>query len=271
MRVAGALALISLLAGLAQPVGAVPHAQPARQLSTAAPTRSSPLPAWLPSSEATPPDASREPVAEPAPVAPDCAKLTCVALTLDDGPVPGTAAVLSLLRRKHVHATFFVVGRQARAHPDLVRRMVADGHVVGNHSWNHPEFWHLSRKAIDRQLARTDAAVKRAAGTRPSLLRPPFGEVDRSVRKAARARGQAIVLWDVDPRDWKDRKAAVVAKRVLHQARRGSIILVHDVWPSTRHALARIIDGLRAKGFTLVTVPDLLGGRQRPGRVYLRG
>lgn len=271
-RVAGALAAISLLAGLVQPVGAVPLGQPPRQGATATPTWSSPLQVRLPGLEEPAPEPDQEPAPEPAREAtpPDCAKLKCVALTLDDGPVAGTAKVLSLLRRKHAHATFFVMGTQARAHPGLIRRMVADGHAVGNHSWNHPEFWHLSGKGITRQLARTDAVVKRAAGTRPSLLRPPFGEVDRRVRKAAKARGQAIILWDVDPRDWKDRKAATVAKRVLRQTHRGSIILVHDVWPSTRHALPRIIDGLQARGFTLVTVPELLGGRQRPGHVYLR-
>jgi len=184
--------------------------------------------------------------------------------------VSGTADLLRVLKRKHVRATFFVLGQQVTAHPAIIRRMVAEGHVIGNHSWNHPEFWGMSAKAIRRQLARTDHAVASITGHRPTLVRTPFGEINARVRKIARSRGDALILWDVDPLDWKKHSAKVVAKRVITHARRGSIILSHDVWPSTRHAYARIIDGLRAKGFTLVTVPELLGHRLKPGRVYLR-
>ncbi|MFT4110611.1 polysaccharide deacetylase family protein, partial [Propionicimonas sp.] len=201
---------------------------------------------------------------------PDCSKLKCVALTMDDGPVTNTSKVLDLLRRKKVHATFFVLGENARLHPALVRRMVAEGNAVGNHSWDHPQFWKLSRAAIARQLHRTDALLKRITGKRPALVRPPYGEVDARVRKIARAHGQSLILWDVDPTDWRDHDTDLVVRRVLRHARRGSIILSHDVWPTSRHAYARIIDGLERRGFTLVTVPDLLGRGARPGRVFLR-
>ncbi len=202
---------------------------------------------------------------------PDCTKLKCVALTMDDGPVPGTAHVLDLLKRKGVHATFFVLGQLARRHPALLRRMVAEGHVVGNHSWNHPEFFGMKAKTIRGQLVHTDTAVHRAIGRDPVLMRPPFGEVTAKVRSVTRRLGDAVVLWDVDPRDWKDRKASTVAHRVVTHARRGSIILTHDSLKTTRAAYADIIDGLRARGFTLVTVPELFGGKMVPGRVYLRG
>ncbi|HEY3547864.1 MAG TPA: polysaccharide deacetylase family protein [Propionicimonas sp.] len=202
---------------------------------------------------------------------PDCSKLKCVALTMDDGPVPGTAHVLDLLKRKGVHATFFVLGQLASRHPALLRRMVAEGHVIGNHSWNHPEFFGKTVKAIRSQLVHTDAAVHRATGHDPVLMRPPFGEVTAKVRTACRRLGDAVVLWDVDPLDWKDRKASTVAHRVVKQAKRGSIILTHDSLKTTRAAYADIIDGLRARGFTLVTVPELFGGRLVAGRVYLRG
>ncbi|MGC3994943.1 MAG: polysaccharide deacetylase family protein [Propionicimonas sp.] len=201
---------------------------------------------------------------------PDCSKLKCVALTMDDGPVANTSKVLDLLRKKKVHATFFVLGQNARLHPGLVRRMLAEGHAVGNHSWNHPQFWKMSRAAIARQLDRTDALLKRITGKKPRLVRPPYGEVDARVRRIATAGGQSLVLWDVDPDDWRDHDADLVVRRVLHHARRGSIILTHDVWPTTRHAYARIIDGLEERGFTLVTVPQLLGSKAKPGRVFLR-
>jgi peptidoglycan/xylan/chitin deacetylase (PgdA/CDA1 family) len=189
---------------------------------------------------------------------------------MDDGPVPGTAKVLDLLKRKQVHATFFVLGQLARLRPGLVRRMVREGHAVGNHSWNHPEFFGLPASRVRSQLARTDRVLRRTLGREPVLMRPPFGEVTAAERRICRRLGEAIVLWDVDPRDWKDRKASTVAKRVLKRARRGSIILTHDSLKTTRKAYSRIIDGLHKRGFTLVTVPQLLAGKLKPGKVYLR-
>ncbi len=188
---------------------------------------------------------------------------------MDDGPAPGTAKVLDLLKRRHVRATFFVVGERAVQHPALLRRMVREGHVVGSHSWNHPEFLGMSAKRLRRQLVRADRAIRGATGHHPRLMRPPFGEVTPQVRTACGALGEAVVLWNVDPRDWKDREADTVVKRVLKHARRGSIILTHDSLKSTRNAYPRIIDGLRKRGFTLVTVPQLFAGRMHAGRVYL--
>jgi len=215
------------------------------------------------------PSSPRDPAAKGAP--PDCSELKCVALTMDDGPVPGTARVLDLLKRKGVQVTFFVVGQLARRHPALVRRMVAEGHVVGNHSWNHPEFFGAPANMIRSQLVHTDAVLHRATGHNPVLMRPPFGEVTAKVRKTSRALHEAVVLWDVDPLDWKDRLASTVAHRVVKQAKRGSIILTHDSLKTTRAAYSSIIDGLRARGFTLVTVPQLFGGKLKAGKVYLRG
>jgi peptidoglycan/xylan/chitin deacetylase (PgdA/CDA1 family) len=148
--------------------------------------------------------------------------------------------------------------------------MVAEGHVIGNHSWNHPEFFGEPAKMIRGQLVHTDAAVHRATGHDPVLMRPPFGEVTAKVRRISRRLHEAVVLWDVDPLDWKDRKVSTIVHRVLKQAKRGSIILTHDTLKTTRAAYSRIIDGLRARGFTLVTVPELFGGRLRSGKVYLR-
>jgi peptidoglycan/xylan/chitin deacetylase (PgdA/CDA1 family) len=189
---------------------------------------------------------------------------------MDDGPVPGTAKVLDLLKRKGVHATFFVVGQMARLRPGLVRRMVREGHVVGNHTWNHPEFFGARLKTVRGQLIRTARVVRRATGHDPVLMRPPFGEVTGKLLTTTRKLGEAVVLWDVDPRDWKDRKASTVVKRVVKRAKPGSIILTHDSLKSTRKAYARIIDGLHKRGFTLVTVPQLFGGKLKPGKVYLR-
>jgi peptidoglycan/xylan/chitin deacetylase (PgdA/CDA1 family) len=271
---------VAILAGFAsQPLGrptAVVRAHVAQPLAAAKLSARTLLPlVAAPQDPQDPPDG---PPPEPSPPGtpavnaepPDCARTKCVALTMDDGPVPGTARVLDLLKRKGVHVTFFVVGQMARRHPALVRRMVAEGHVVGNHSWNHPEFFGKPAKMIRGQLVHTNAALHRATGHDPVLMRPPFGEVTANVQNTSRKLGEAVVLWSVDPVDWKDRKASTVAHRVVTQARRGSIILTHDSLRTTRAAYADIIDGLRARGFTLVTVPELFGGRMTAGRVYLR-
>ncbi|HOC14132.1 MAG TPA: polysaccharide deacetylase family protein [Propionicimonas sp.] len=212
---------------------------------------------------AEPPAPEPEPPAEPAPV--DCAVLKCVALTMDDGPVPGTGKLLDLFARRGVKATFFLLGQNAKAHPKLVRRMVAEGHELGNHSWSHPEFWNLSKSGIRKQLVKTNKLLTKL-GQRPKLVRPPYGEWDRDVAKVTRSLGMPAVIWDVDPEDWKVRKAKTVAKRVLKQVERGSIILTHDSLKSTRKAIPAIVRGLQAKGYTLVTVSQLMAGKLHPGK-----
>ncbi len=283
VQVVGVLASLSLLAGTATPWEALPSAAPAAVVVAPAPAPASPLAALLPAETASAiegqPAGQKQTAAkkrqaqstQPASTPPDCAKLKCIALTMDDGPVANTARVLDLLRREQVHATFFVTGVNASARPGIIRRMVADGNAVGNHSWNHPQFWHISKAAVRRQLARTDAVLKRITGKRPTIVRTPFGEFDARVRAVAKSRGQALIQWSVDPVDWRDHNSRLVTKRVLKNARRDAIILSHDVWPTTRRAYAGIIRGLKAKGYTLVTVPELLAGRAKPGVVYFRG
>jgi peptidoglycan/xylan/chitin deacetylase (PgdA/CDA1 family) len=123
---------------------------------------------------------------------------------------------------------------------------------------------------IRGQIAHTDTVLRRSTGHNPVLMRPPYGEVTAKVKKACRRLHEAVVLWDVDPLDWKNRKASTVAHRVITHAKRGSIILTHDSLKTTRAAYADIIDGLRARGFTLVTVPELFGGKMVAGKVYAR-
>lgn len=239
---------------------------------TPAPTTASPTPSKVtPPAPTTTPSATQSPTATPETPSgkpPNCAKLKCVALTFDDGPVKGTATLLDTLKVKGVHATFFTLGYRVRERPALMRRMAAEGHVIGNHTWSHPQLTRLGTRAIRREISRTNAAIKKATGTRPKLLRPPYGDTNSTVRKVAASYGMALILWDVDPLDWRDTDSDVVTKRVLADARPGSIILSHDTHSTTRAAYSRIIDGLRKKGFTLVTVPELLGSRLKPGASF---
>jgi len=197
----------------------------------------------------------------------NCRKSKCIALTLDDGPSPQTRLILDELARLKAPATFFVIGRQAVNYPKELRRMVAEGHTIGNHSWSHPWFWKLSPAAMRTELDKTDAAIRKITGVEPKYVRPPYGNVNATVKSAAKSRGLAVIDWNIDPEDWKVRNTQVVIKRVVGAARPGSIILSHDIYPTTRKAIGPIIEKLRAKGYVFVSLDDLLG-KTRPGKVY---
>ena len=204
-------------------------------------------------------------VAPPPAAAVDCTKLKCVALTFDDGPGSLTGTLLDRLEAAGVVATFFVLGQNVRIHPDLVTRMVRSGMVVGNHTWDHRDMKRLSLDEARSEVDRTSAEIARVTGVSTTLLRPPYG----SMSPQTATLGQAIILWDVDTEDWKNRDASITTSRALATVRPGSIILMHDIHASTIEAVPAIIAGLKARGFTLVTVPQLLGNPQ-PGKVYTR-
>ncbi|GLY56560.1 hypothetical protein Ccel01_11620 [Cellulosimicrobium cellulans] len=187
----------------------------------------------------------------------DCAVEQCVALTFDDGPGPDTERLLQVLAEKHVSATFFLVGSNVEKRPDVVRDTAAAGHLLANHTWDHPRLTTLDDDAVRDELARTQAAIESAAGVTPTLLRPPYGDVDDRVRSVALRSGLQVVLWNLDTLDWKTRDAAETRRRAVEGARPGSVVLMHDIHASTVDAVPGIVDDLRAQGYRLVTV-DLL-------------
>jgi peptidoglycan-N-acetylglucosamine deacetylase len=197
----------------------------------------------------------------------DCSQVKCAALSFDDGPVSGTNDLLDVLAEKDVDVTFFTVGSNVSNHPEILARMAAEGHIIGNHTFDHAQLTRLSAKEVRTQIESTNDLIEQATGSRPSLLRPPYGATNGQVAAVAKELGMAQINWDVDPEDWKDRNSEVVRERVLANTRNGSIVLSHDIHETTRDAYADIIDGLRDKGFTLVTVPELLGDIE-PGEVY---
>jgi peptidoglycan/xylan/chitin deacetylase (PgdA/CDA1 family) len=197
----------------------------------------------------------------------NCAKRKCVALTFDDGPGPDTGRVLDTLRKHKVPATFFVLGSRVGPYASEVAREVWDGHEVANHTWSHRQLTRLSSAEIRSELDRTAAAVERAAGVETRLMRPPYGEVDSRVREAIKAAGYAEIRWSVDTRDWEHRSADAVVAHVVNDTRRGAIILMHDIQQASVDALPRVIDALRERGYTLVTVSNLLG-KTHPGAIY---
>jgi peptidoglycan/xylan/chitin deacetylase (PgdA/CDA1 family) len=178
-----------------------------------------------------------------------------VYLTFDDGPDPSVCGqILNTLARERIHATFFVVGQKVLRYPDVARRMVAEGHTLGNHSWDHSRLTALSYSSILWQLTTTQDAVARVTGVRPNLFRPPYGATNGTVARAAGATGLRTVMWSVDPRDWAEPGTGVITARVVGSSSSGSIILLHCLHPQTAAALPQIIAGLRARGFTFAAL-----------------
>ncbi|WP_327089918.1 polysaccharide deacetylase family protein [Nonomuraea sp. NBC_01738] len=198
----------------------------------------------------------------------DCKKSKCVALTFDDGPGDYTTKLLGILRERGVRATFFVVGEMVAAdkHHNL-RRIVDDGHELGNHSWSHAQLTALSTSGIRYQLKHTQDLVERIAGIRMTLMRPPYGSTDKRVAAETKREGLAQILWNVDTLDWRDRVPSIVAKRA-GKAKAGSIILMHDIHGTTVEAVPRLLSTLEHKGYTFVTVSELYGKPPAPGREY---
>jgi peptidoglycan/xylan/chitin deacetylase (PgdA/CDA1 family) len=185
----------------------------------------------------------------------DCRKVKCVALTFDDGPAaPETATLLTYLAKYEARVTFFTVGQNVAAHPELVRAESRAGHEIGNHSWNHPDLTRLTPAQISSQLTRTSAAIKAATGKAPTLFRPPYGAVNATVKAATTL---SPVLWDVDTEDWKYRDAAKVARTVITKAGRNDVVLMHDIHPTSVAAVPEILRTLTARGYHFVTVSHL--------------
>jgi peptidoglycan/xylan/chitin deacetylase (PgdA/CDA1 family) len=184
----------------------------------------------------------------------------CIAMTFDDGPSATlTPKLLDLLAAHHIKATFFVIGENVAEHPEIVERAAREGHEIGNHSWSHPNFGKMSDQGVRSQLQRTDDAIKNATGKRPTLMRPPYGSItDREKHWIHDEFGYQIILWDVDPYDWRRPGPAVVRNRILKETQPGSIVLSHDIHPGTIEAMPSTFDALEAKGFKFVTVSELI-------------
>jgi peptidoglycan/xylan/chitin deacetylase (PgdA/CDA1 family) len=186
-----------------------------------------------------------------------------VAIGFDDGPYPDTPSFVSMLARNRAHATFFMIGRQVTAaYRQTILRELREGDVPGDHTFTHPD---LTRSPDVRgELQKTISAIRALSGYTPCVFRPPYGDVDAHVVSTARSLGLATVTWDVDPSDYEQPGTAAIEQRVLAQVRPGSIIISHDGGGPRGQTLAAyptIIAKLRARGYGIVTIPQLLNFR----------
>lgn len=185
-----------------------------------------------------------------------------IALTFDDGPHPSqTPRILSVLSRYGVRATFFMVGSNVGYYPEAAHAVAEAGHEIGNHTFLHRHLAGMNEGQLSDELRECAEAVERVCGVSPRLFRPPEGAVTPCVRKCASDAGYPVILWSIDTRDWQGRSASEIADCVLSEVRPGSIILMHDYIGVTGHtaeALERVIPVLLERGYTFVTVSELL-------------
>lgn len=179
-----------------------------------------------------------------------------IALTFDDGPRQGTTdRLLDGLRERGASATFFLVGEQAQANPKLVQRMKAEGHQIGNHTWSHVRLEEATSAVIRDEVSNNEAFLKELLGEDDYWLRPPYGLLTPGTESQITV---PMVKWSVDPRDWESRDTAKVVEAVLKDAKPNSIILLHDIYPTSVEAALQVVDALQAEGYWFVTVEELL-------------
>lgn len=195
-----------------------------------------------------------------------------VALTFDDGPRPSTTGrLLDGLALREIPATFFLVGSRLADDPEgqaIVRRMAAEGHQVGVHTFDHVMLTDLSRRDYDVQVGRTRALLAQIAGPGDYWLRPPYGITDQAAEQWA---ASPLILWSVDPEDWKYQDADRIVDCVTRQVEDGDIILMHDIYDTSVDAALRIVDELLDRGYCFVTVEqlmDLRGVQPENGGLY---
>ena len=193
------------------------------------------------------------------------------AMTFDDGPhATQTPRLLDMLASWQIKATFFLIGKNAASHPGIVRRIVAEGHEVANHSWSHPALGKMGDAAVREELRRAHDAIASACGVPPIVFRPPYGSITASQKQwIAGEFGYPTILWSVDPNDWKDRNASVVSSRILANSRPGSIILAHDIHATSVSAMPSTLPVMARRGMRFLTVSQLITRAAAPGMLAM--
>jgi peptidoglycan/xylan/chitin deacetylase (PgdA/CDA1 family) len=199
---------------------------------------------------------------------PSCSVVKCVALTFDDGPGPFDDRLLQILKDNDAKATFFLIGNKVAANPAGAKRIADAGVEIGSHTWEHPNMATIATDDIAGQFSRANDAITAATGRTPTIYRPAGGLSSEAVRQTAAKFGLAEILWDVIPFDWaNDSNTAATRYMLMTYIKPGSVVLFHDTYSSTVDLVYQFIPVLKANGYRLVTVSELLGPRA-PGSSY---
>lgn len=210
------------------------------------------VPEAIPALATSPSVASIDP-APSDPVPPDIKR---AALTFDDGPHPVyTEQLLDGLKERGVKATFFVTGEHAELHPDIIKRMHEEGHLIGNHTYSHIQLTTSNRDKFKNELIKTNEILFGITGDEVQYVRPPYGSWDKKLETDL---NMFPVLWNIDPLDWRTANANRVAKAVINKVSDSDIILMHDYYDTSVEAALMIIDELTKQGYEFVTVDKIL-------------
>ena len=186
-----------------------------------------------------------------------------IALTFDDGPHPKyTPEILDILKKYDVKATFFLIGENVALYPELVKRILSEGHEIGNHTFTHRKIGEYTEYQLSDEMEHCEAVIYEVVEYQPKLFRPPGGRLDNKVRKLAQAFDYKVILWNIDTRDWAHESADAIKKNVIENIEAGSIILMHDYISSpspTTIALELFIPRLLEEGYSFSVVSELLG------------
>ena len=186
-----------------------------------------------------------------------------VALTFDDGPhATYTPLLLDGLRKRGIHATFFLMGKNIRGNEEIVMQMQRDGHLIGNHTYDHVQLDKISGDQACQQIIKTNNEIYEITGEYPMYLRPPYGAWPKDLELCVT---MLPVFWDVDTLDWKSKNVRSVENIVKRQVKDGSIILMHEIYQNSYEALELILDQLYKQGYEVVSVSELLGEQVKPG------
>jgi peptidoglycan/xylan/chitin deacetylase (PgdA/CDA1 family) len=192
-----------------------------------------------------------------------------VVLTFDDGPHPRTTPkILEILKKRNLKAIFFVLGIQVEKYPELVKQIYLDGHEIGNHSYNHKNFTKITDAELIEQIDKTSNLIREITGKAPRLLRPPYGAMNTKVLALAKMRNMSLVLWTIDPKDWKNKNEHIIVHNVKHQLgltnrQRGGVLLLHDIYPSTVRALNNILDQIAINEYQITSIHEIDSKNQK--------
>ncbi len=179
-----------------------------------------------------------------------------IALTFDDGPHPQyTEQLLDGLKERGVHATFFVTGEHAQLHPDVIRRMQEEGHLIGNHTYSHIQLTSSNRESFKQELIATNEILEEITGEEVEFVRPPYGSWDKSFEKEL---NMFPVLWTVDPLDWCSQNVSCITEKIMGNVGENDIILMHDYYDTSVTAALKVVDELLEEGYTFVTVDEIM-------------
>ena len=196
-----------------------------------------------------------------------------IALTFDDGPSAHTQRLLDIFKKYGGKGTFFVLGNTLDNRKDTLKRMVAEGHEIGNHSWSHRQFTNIGIDEVKDEIMMTRAKIYDITGVDCTIVRPPYGACSDEIRALGKEIGVSYINWSVDTLDWKTKNAEAVFKEIMKDASDGHIILCHDLHKTTVDAMEKVIPALIDEGYQLVTVSELLtcrGGAVEVGKMYYK-